>query len=322
MQPPMEMNGGMGNAFAAQMLASGQGEGEGEAFGEAFGEGEGYGVGDGAPTTGGGDAGAPVAGVPTDASADPADAVAGGAAALSAGATAIQHSTDVGDPDAQAFDRTDVGVGEGVRFWTNEVTPTGTWSSTGGTGVMDDGAYKWTAPATLGKVTITYTKDGVASSIDMMVYTPLYITSSGHSGPANPIPAQNVGAGMQIPLTFGPTFVSFGNVEWLEDPGPASTTHYWAAQDQSLLYHTPTTEWLSMGNDNKGVTDRADYNWYGPPYGTETSFWIWSIPNRWRIAGSGAGTPFWWSTQVMTLTPSGAATVTKFNETASRSTGA
>lgn len=212
---------------------------------------------------------------------------------------------DVGGDKA----RTKVGVKE--KVWLQASTDGGTWSASGGTGsVLKDETYEWRAPITAGPVTITYTPTGggtpVVTTINVVVPDALTATSSS----ARSYTGQ--GAGMDLQLQVGPTDVSFTNIGWLEDPGPATdVTGYFVGKPADKLAHKPNARWSPIGGAN-ALGDVAEFNGWPGPY-KEGGSYTWSIPNRWR-ADNGTGTVFHTSTQVMTIAADGTSSVTKLGK--------
>jgi len=161
-----------------------------------------------------------------------------------------------------------------------------------------------------GSATITATlPTGGSASITMKVIAPKDIrmrkTSedpAGASGTAN--------AGMMLAPRFTPGSVNFGNVEWLEVPGPASgLSGYFAAQVAAgtNLNHAPNPSFLRIA---PGLNDHAAAFGFPPPYSAGT--WDWSIPNRFRRAGTAAaGTVFVTTLQSFRMDAAGAITVSK-----------
>jgi len=150
---------------------------------------------------------------------------------------------------------------------------------------------------------------GGSASVTMTVIPPKDIRmrktsedAPGASGTAN--------AGMILAPRFTPGNVNFGNVEWLEVPGPPSgLTGYFAAQvaGGTNLNHVPNPAFLRIA---PGLNDHAAAFGFPPPY--SAGAWDWSIPNNFRRAGtSGAGTLYVTTLQSFRMDATGAITVSK-----------
>jgi hypothetical protein len=114
---------------------------------------------------------------------------------------------------------------------------------------------------------------------------------------------------MVTDVTVGPATVSFGNVQWLEVPGPATnvTGYFKRFNTKKLfnkpnkLFHHPNKNWLTWNDSNTGLTDEAAMHMAPPPYSPGT--FQWDIPNMYRVAGSGdAGTMFTMTHQLFEMT--------------------
>lgn len=207
--------------------------------------------------------------------------------------------------------RTRVGAKE--KVWLQASTDGGTWTAAGGAGsVLADGTYEWRAPATAGPVAITYrpTGGGAAVVTTMTVVVPATLAATGSTARAY----SGQGAGMDLQLQVGPTDVSFANLEWLEDPGPATAVSgYFVGKPADRLAHRPNPSWSPIGDGN-ALGDVAEFEGWPAPYGQGGSY-TWAIPNRWR-AGAGTGALFQPSTQVMSISAAGVSSVSKLGRTA------
>jgi hypothetical protein len=210
--------------------------------------------------------------------------------------------------------RTTVGVGEAMAFHCSESDTT--WSATGGTGSTERAegsadSYSWTAPDQAGTFTISVTKeDGSSGSVDITVLAPtgMTATSTGSVG------VQGVGAGMGLEIQFAPTSVSFAGLEWFEVPASA-TGAYGYFEEHTPLDHDASQGagvWHSIGDGNK-VTDQAGFGYTFTPY--RAGGYTWSVPNQWRVAGSGAAHDLVTTSQVHTIHADHSATVSKHGVT-------
>jgi hypothetical protein len=169
--------------------------------------------------------------------------------------------------------------------------------------------FAWELPQP-GTATITATLPaGGTASITMTAIPPKNIRMRkvsedppGASGTAN--------AGMMLRPRFMPANVNFGNVEWLEVPGPPSNlSGYFAAQVAAgtNLNHVPNPNFLRIG---PGLRDHAAAFGFPPPY--SAGAWDWSIPNRFRRAGTGdAGVEYVTTLQSFRMDATGSITVSK-----------
>jgi hypothetical protein len=166
-------------------------------------------------------------------------------------------------------------------------------------------------------VTITYTLEGATATMQVAVLAPMFMSSTLIGANNDNQVTGKAGAGMDVNLTFGPTNVSFYNVEWLEEPHPVSAkSGYFNQIPDQALYHTPNANWLNMGNANDACNDTAAYFGAPPPF-SEGSF-TWVVPNKFRVGGSGGGRVFFPSVQHMTMDANGTASVSKFNDSMTR----
>jgi hypothetical protein len=139
----------------------------------------------------------------------------------------------------------------------------------------------------------------------------------------NPIPAGQAGADMLTEVDFGHPDVSFARVQWLEDPGPPSGVNGYfrfgkgSAMD---LNHHPNPAFVTLRADNHFKHDHCGSGFplappffrIFPPPPFFGGGWTWSIPNRFRIVGSGtAGTFFFRSAQVFSVDSVGTTSVSK-----------
>jgi hypothetical protein len=205
--------------------------------------------------------------------------------------------------------RTTIAVGEVVEF---TGSASGTWTATGGTPAAGAASttFIWTAPGAPGSVTITLTVGTQAVTKVMTVIAPSSIAmvlSSQHG-----LTAGTAGVCMVTNVTVGPATVSFGNVQWLEVPGPATNVAgYFTKFSAATLHHNPNPNWLTWNDSNTGLTDHAAWHSVPGPYTPGT--FQWDVPNKYRVAGSGAaGTEFTTTHQLFAMTDNaGTMTVSK-----------
>ncbi|GDX83842.1 hypothetical protein LBMAG42_56530 [Deltaproteobacteria bacterium] len=322
-----------GNAFLQERLRAQAGEQEGDSLDAEQEEAptEAAGLSTPAPGFASGDGDAPAtpehadrdnAGPGAEAGAGPSPSAAGSGAtgrAAPAGSAApvIEFSNVAPDAASQSrFDRSVVGIGERINFSCAESG--GTWAATGGAGAETDLLYEWQAPGAPGRYTISYTIGERVGRTVITVLAPASISARKLNDAG--FGAGTQGAGMELQLTMNPTTVSFAEAEWLEDAGPGIVSGYFTRFPASAVAHRPNPAWTPMGGDNAAVVDNASFGGWGTPWAEGT--WVWSIPNRYRVAGLGAGTVFTTSTQAMAIHgPSGASTVSKLGQSSSRSPG-
>lgn len=211
--------------------------------------------------------------------------------------------------------RTTVGVGEVVNF---TGSASGTWTASAGTPAAGPAntTFSWTAPEAPGAATITLTVGGVAVSKTITVVAPTslsMVVASSHG-----LTAGKAGVCMLTNVTVGPANVCFGNVEWLEVPGPASgVSGYFTQFNAATLFHNPNPSWLGWNDSNTGLQDHAAWHEVPAPYSAGS--FTWSIPNKYRVAGSGSsGNVFTTTTQIFGMEASGRMNVSKAGASASR----
>jgi hypothetical protein len=205
-----------------------------------------------------------------------------------------------------ASSRTTVGVGEHVHLTGSTA---GNWSANHGALSNPSGAHStWTAPATPGTTTIRLSAGGKTVSKAFRVIAPTGLTMKKAS--EDTFPAGQQGVGMITNVTIHPTNVSFGNVQWLEVPGPASNITGYFTRFPGLPHH-PNPSWLPWNDKNTGLTDHASlFRWPRP---WSVGGFQWAIPNKWRVTSAGgAGHVFTTTHQVFRMLNSrGTTTITK-----------
>jgi peptidoglycan hydrolase-like protein with peptidoglycan-binding domain len=228
--------------------------------------------------------------------------------------TTVAHA-----PNASADTRTRVGPGELV-----DLTATGNsfWVPTAGTVSAPLGpTTRWTAPEAGGSVTITAVDatTGASCATTFTVVPPDSISMTRAS--VDPISAGQAGAGMLCEVDFGHTDVSFSRVDWLEVPGPPSGVFGYFAARQTAgldLNHHPNPNFVPLQANNHFRFDHCASGFPQPP---PFSFggWFWSIPNRYRVVGSGAtGTTFTTTIQSFFIDPFGTVNVSKMGASITR----
>ncbi|HEX3482628.1 MAG TPA: hypothetical protein VHT91_46780 [Kofleriaceae bacterium] len=212
--------------------------------------------------------------------------------------------------------RTTVGVGEVVELTGSAA---GTWAASGGSPAASASgtSFVWTAPDAAGTITITLTVGKQTATKDITVVAPSslsMVVSSQHG-----LTAGTAGVCMLTSVTIGPTTVCFGNTEWLEVPGPASgVSGYFTKFPAATIFHHPNPSWLQWNDHNTGLSDHAAWHSVPPPY--SVGQFQWSIPNKYRVAGSsGGGTVFTTTTQQFQMTDAaGTMSVSKAGASVSR----
>lgn len=215
-----------------------------------------------------------------------------------------------------APDRRRVGVGEAVTF---TAARPGTWratsalEATSATGTT----FEWRSTDVPSTVSILHQPDGGGPEqrVDMTVVAPERVEFVKKFDR----PREPAGAGMKCNLHFHPKTVSFDALEWLEDPDNApEVTGYFRehrnADPRRTFVHRPAVEWVPMGPDNHGVDDEAwteNHPRLGTPPRWFEGTYAWRVPNRYRIAGRGAGHVFETLFQRFRMDDAGNVTVTK-----------
>jgi hypothetical protein len=252
---------------------------------------------------------------PADAPPVAAPGSASAAAPAAAAPLVLNHRTDMRAPDGSPDTRTTVAMGEVVYFdvggqaanWTASAG----WPPTRAARTQ----FAWELPNP-GTATITATlPTGETASVDMTVIGPTDLRMRKYDEDTQD--AGQAGAGMWLRPRFNPGSVNFGNVEWLEVPGPASgVSGYFAdmAAAGTDLSHHPNPDFLRIGPT---LNDHAAFLGLDAPY-KEGAF-HWSIPNRFRRAGTtDPGTMFVTTLQSFRIQVDGRVTVTKQGASVSR----
>jgi hypothetical protein len=127
---------------------------------------------------------------------------------------------------------------------------------------------------------------------------------------------------MLTEVTFNPTTVCLGAIQWLEVPGPATSVSGFFAQPRfttALLHHNPNTNYAIVNDrnimeagTNNGPNDHCAWHRIAGPYPPGGAF-TWVVPNRYILDGEGAAAGRWFTdtNQVFTMSAAGALTITK-----------
>lgn len=182
-------------------------------------------------------------------------------------------------PNSADPTRTDVGVGEMVRFYGNTA---GTWTATEGRiiGLNTGENMLWEAPPEAANPTVTLTTPSGSASINMTVIAPGSINMNYRS--SDNIAVGTAGACMRADFIVHPLNVSFGRVEISEVPGPATNVSGYFSAATDNLAHTTAGHYAALNNDNATV-DHASYHSLSAPYSDGMFQWV--IPNRYKIEG-------------------------------------
>jgi hypothetical protein len=250
---------------------------------------------------------------------DPADTTGGTAPAPAPAAPTltINSRTDMKAPDGTPDTRKKVGMGEVVYFDVGGAAVD--WTASAGWPPRRKGrsTFAWELP-TPGTATITATDpvSGASASVEMEVVAPDELKMKKES--EDPEAAGVAGAGMWLIPRFGPRSVSFGNVEWLEEPRPASSVSgYWldlqaAGTD---LDHHPNPDFLRI---TPTLRDHAFALGLPSPY--KAGHFHWVVPNSFRRAAtSGTGITTVTGQQNFDIDATGTVTIEKQGASVTRS---
>jgi hypothetical protein len=239
-------------------------------------------------------------------------------AMTAAGIPIVKHTTQDHAPSGASDTRTTVGVGEMITFESNMP---GTWTASlvhPGTGRTGHGQhYNWLAPSTPGTAKITFDPGGGKPKVEteITVIAPqidyLNARALAFTGQASGVP----GVAMTTDITFTPDNVSFANVMWWEQSGPASGASGYF-QRKRLPYHHPNPDDLQADDHNSPGTDDAGFWGFGAPF-SNGSF-EWSIPTKYKVVGDSARHLITNVHQRCTMAPDGTMTVTKGSSSMSR----
>ena len=217
--------------------------------------------------------------------------------------------------------RTTLGVGEEVTltYKPSELSPI-TWSVSGG-GALNTttgGSTKFTANDRASTPTVTATYLGHGCTKRFSVLEPSSVTFSKKREIS--YPPNHVAAGMKLDIVVGPATVSFYNVQFREDDGPASnqTGGFAKYSGQNLgdpFYHDANNLFFAVDMDNSIVVPGEDTVFInvGPqnlPLPSTGSF-EWIIPYRFKVSGQNSSKIFSTVTQAFSVTTAGNITITK-----------
>ncbi len=171
-------------------------------------------------------------------------------------------------------------------------TAAGSWRASGvGSGARTTGRgrlYRWVAPATPGRATVTFSASGQADQTTTFTVVAPESVHFYRQGEER-FPAGTAGVGMTTRVGFAPFTVSFAAIQWKEDPsGPDAVRDYFEA-------HTPPSHGRREGagrwiQNRSGLPDMAVFGGFPSPW-TGGSF-RWVIPNRYRVGRHGEGEVF------------------------------
>jgi peptidoglycan hydrolase-like protein with peptidoglycan-binding domain len=232
----------------------------------------------------------------------------------------ITSATVKAAPSGAANTRKRVGVGEVVDF---TASTAGTWAASNGTPTSGASSttFRWTAPAVADTVTITLTSGTQTSTDTITVDAPKTISMRKVSSHTSLVGAG--GACMLNEVTFGPTDVCLGAIQWLEVPGPATgVSGFFTKFSAATLHHNPNAN-FALVNDrnimepgpNNGPHDHCAWHSTPGPYKDGTFTWV--VPNRYIVDGEPAssGRFFTDTHQVFTMNAAGTMTITKAGAT-------
>lgn len=229
----------------------------------------------------------------------------------------IRHATVAAAPDGTAATRSTVGVCEDVTF-TSQAPVTWTVASRGAF-TPPAGARVTTtfnAPDVASNCVITATDAGGRTVQSTLKVIPPNDSRARKISNREVYPVGSAGAGMDIQFRLHPLSVSFGNIETLEVPGPASNiTGYFVGVAGP---HAPSPFWTRVADDNwEAVNDTAGSAIRPQPWSDGSYDWV--VPNNYRRQGSAiAGHHFVDVTQHFTMAADGTAGVTKGGVSCSR----
>ena len=156
-----------------------------------------------------------------------------------------------------------------------------TTATAGSLNVTNGMTNLFTTLSNAANVTVTAKVRNYPINLNYQVFAPSTETSIIRS--TNSIPTGIEGAGMQLTVTWGPTNVSFTNVEIVELPAPAiNVTGYFTNFSAASLRHVPNTNWTHLADFNVTSDDASISNFPSPWYPGGLS---WSIPVQWKMIG-------------------------------------
>ncbi len=229
----------------------------------------------------------------------------------------IEHKTKFKAPDGSPNDRTQIGVGEVVKFKGSEK---GQWTASSGTPVnkAQGKRFRWKAPNRGGTAEISLTVGKRTQKVQFTVVEPANITSRLIEEKA--IPAGVIGAGMFLKFRLNPLYVSFGSVESKEVSGPPSG-EWGLFAGGGGSYHESGDNFFPYWRTNwHNAQDEASMQFdpkVKPPLAPGGYKWI--IPNHFRVIDeAGDGKHFTDVTQEFKVDADGTVTINKAGQSVSR----
>ncbi|MDH5180182.1 MAG: hypothetical protein OEZ39_17155 [Gammaproteobacteria bacterium] len=232
-------------------------------------------------------------------------------------APTITSSSVKAAPSGAANTRSRIGVGETVVF-TGSVA--GTWTASIGTASGPNSTtFNWTAPATAANTdaTITLTAGSQTVTKTVTVVKPNSISMRNVDSHAALVGAG--GACMRTEVTFGPSDVCLGAMQWLEVPGPATdVTGFFTKYSDATLHHDPNPDYAIVDDTNKmeagpNNSDRDHCAWHSTAGPYSDGGFKWDIPNKYILdtEAPADGRHFTDTTQRFTMNAAGTMTITK-----------
>ena len=231
-------------------------------------------------------------------------------------APTISHATVKAAPSGASNARRRIGVAEVVDF-TGAVA--GTWTASAGTPRTGPSSttFQWTAPPLAAAVTVALSVGRRSARSAITVVPPRSISMRNVGSHAAQVGAG--GACMLTEVTFRPTDVCLGAIQWLEVAGPAtSVSGFFKKYTAAQLRHRPNADY-ALVNDanimeagpNNGPNDHC--SWHTTPGPYKRGSYTWVIPNRYIVDGEAAasGRRFTTTRQVFTMSAAGMMTITK-----------
>lgn len=182
----------------------------------------------------------------------------------------------------------------------------------------------WQAPEQPGesKIAATIPDTGESCALTMNVVAPAKISMKKTEELTDYLPG-TAGAGMRLNATFHPLNVSFHDVAWKEDPGPAvsiSGEYFQEHFTMEQLSHAPRREFVRLREDNTWEDTAATNPKILLPKPWKEGSYCWHIPNRYSChTSSGTGHHFADTLQCFSIDGTGKVTVTKEEASVERS---
>jgi hypothetical protein len=230
---------------------------------------------------------------------------------------AITTATVKTAPSGAAKSRTRVGVGEQVDLTGSAA---GTWTANIGTATgASSSTFRWTAPATKSDATATITLTaGKQTATQSLTVVPPKTISMKNVGSHTAL-VKAGGACMLTEVTFGPSDVCLGAMQWLEVPGPGTgVSGFFKKFSATTLHHDPNPN-PALVNDNN-VMEAGPHNAandhcavHSTPGPYSDGAFQWDIPNQYVLDGEAAssGRNFTPTTQTFTMNAAGTMLITK-----------